>query len=98
MIKSFAYRIGTHAAFKAAMLAAIAKSAHPALQGLRTRSDEDFSIALCDAVAVLADNLSFYQERLASHASSGGMMVPDSCRLRPRNSAITSSPRRTVTS
>jgi hypothetical protein len=68
MNKSFAYRLGTHAAFKTAMLDAIAKSLHPALRGLRTRSDDDFSIALCDAVAVLADNLSFYQERLATES------------------------------
>ena len=68
MNRSVAYRIGTHAAFKADMLDAIAKSQHPSLQGLRTRSDEDFSIALCDAIAVLADNLSFYQERLATES------------------------------
>jgi hypothetical protein len=68
MNKGLAYRLGTHADFKADMLDAIAKSLHPSLQGLRTRSDEDFSIALCDAVAVLADNLSFYQERLATES------------------------------
>ena len=68
MKKTFAYRVGNHAAFKADMLTAIAKSLPPALQGLRTRSDDDFSIALCDAVAVLADNLSFYQERLAAES------------------------------
>jgi hypothetical protein len=68
MTKNFAYRVGTHAAFKTAMLDAISRSLSPALQGLRTQLDEDFSIALSDAIAVLADNLSFYQERLAAES------------------------------
>src|SRR5262245_40381703 len=68
MTRTFAYRVGTHAAFKTAMLDAISSSLSPALQGLRTRLDEDVSIALCDAIAMLADNLSFYQERLVAEA------------------------------
>ncbi len=71
MKRNFAYRLGTHAEFKAAMMAALSRSIDPALFGLRTRSDDDFSIALCDAVAMLADNLSFYQERLAAESYLG---------------------------
>src|SRR5262245_9052129 len=60
------YRAGTHASFKAALLAQLSSTAHPALASLRTRSDDDFSIAACDATAVLLDVLTFYQERYAN--------------------------------
>ncbi|MDF3308898.1 hypothetical protein P3H15_28185 [Rhodococcus sp. T2V] len=38
----------------------------PALSGLSTRSDDDFTIALCDALAMSLDVLTFYQERIAN--------------------------------
>ncbi len=38
----------------------------PALAGLATREDGDFTIALCDALATTLDVLSFYQERIAN--------------------------------
>ena len=38
------------------------------LDDLKTRDDDDFSIALLDASAVVLDVLSFYQERLANEA------------------------------
>ena len=63
---AIAYRAGTHATFKAALLARLSSTAYPALAALRTRSDDDFTIATCDAAAVLLDVLAFYQERFAN--------------------------------
>ena len=60
------YRVGTWATFKASMIAALSNPDNAALGGLRTRDDSDFSIALIDAWAVVADILSFYQERVAN--------------------------------
>ncbi|SOE87085.1 putative baseplate assembly protein [Burkholderia sp. YR290] len=65
-LSAIAYRVGTHAQIKESMLAALSDSSRPALQSLRTRDDDDFSIALLDAVAMMADVLSFYQERIAN--------------------------------
>ncbi|TNJ35441.1 hypothetical protein [Arenimonas terrae] len=62
------YRIGRHGEFKAAMLSSLSSTRHPALAGLRTREHDDFSIALCDAGAVMFDVLGFYQERIANEA------------------------------
>ena len=62
------YRIGTHARFKQSMLARLSASGRPALAGLRTRVDEDFSVALLDAWATVADVLTFYQERIANES------------------------------
>ncbi|HLN14329.1 MAG TPA: hypothetical protein VK587_14120, partial [bacterium] len=67
-LSAIAYRVGTHNAFKASMLAALSDPSLPALAALRTRDDSDFSIALLDAWASAADNLTFYQERLANEA------------------------------
>ena len=65
------YRVGTHATFKASLLAALSDSNLPALAPLRTRDGSDFSIALLDAWAVALDILTFYQERLANEAYLG---------------------------
>lgn len=62
------YRIGRHGEFKAALLARLSSADYPALAGLRTRADDDFSIACCDAGALMLDVLSFYQERIANEA------------------------------
>lgn len=64
-LSAIAYRSGTHAQFKESMLAALSSSQRLALQRLNTREDDDFSIALLDAWAVVADVLTFYQERIA---------------------------------
>lgn len=58
-----AYRIGTQPRFKQSLLTSLSASA-----GLKTRQDDDFSIALADAWAVVADVLSFYQERIANES------------------------------
>jgi hypothetical protein len=62
------YRVGDHARFKASLLAGISRAALPALRELTTRRDDDFSIALFDAFAVMADVLTFYEERIANES------------------------------
>jgi predicted phage baseplate assembly protein len=63
-----AYRTGTWATFKDSMLARLSSSDYPALAGLKTRDDGDFSIAMLDASAMVLDILTFYQERLANES------------------------------
>lgn len=65
---SLEYRIGRHGQFKASMLARLSSADNPALAGLRTRADDDFGIAWCDAGAMMLDVLGFYQERIANEA------------------------------
>ncbi len=67
-LPAIAYRIGTHAQFKESMLAALSDSSWPALRSLRSHDDDDFSIALLDAAATIADVLAFYQERIANES------------------------------
>jgi len=63
-LSALAYRVGTHARFKASMQAALAR--HQALRDLTTRNDDDPAIALLDGWALVLDVLAFYQERLAN--------------------------------
>lgn len=67
-LSAIAYRVGTQSLFKHSMLAALSDISRPALQGLQTRATDDFSIALLDAAATMADVLTFYQERIANEA------------------------------
>src|ERR1700751_3359594 len=67
-LSSIAYRTGTWATFKESMLARLSSAEYPALMGLKTRDDDDFSIALLDAGSVMLDILTFYQERLANES------------------------------
>jgi hypothetical protein len=67
-LSAIAYRVGTHSLFKASLLARLSSSRLPMLAELRTRDDDDLSIALLDAWAAVGDVLSFYQERLANEA------------------------------
>ena len=67
-LPAIAYRAGRHADFRAAMLARLSSTAHPALERLTTRDGDDVAIALCDAAAVMLDVLSFYQERIANES------------------------------
>lgn len=62
-LSAIAYRTGAHAAFKHSMLARLAM-----LRGLHTHEDGDFTVALVDAVASMAEILSFYQERIANES------------------------------
>ncbi len=67
-LSTLAYRVATHARFKQALLARLSSAELPALAGLRTRDDDDFTIALVDGWAMLADVLTFYQERIANES------------------------------
>lgn len=67
-LSAITYRTGTWATFLQSMLARLSSSDYPALAGLKTRADDDFSIALLDASAVVLDILTFYQERLANES------------------------------
>ncbi len=63
-LSALAYRVGTHGSFKATMEAGI--SSMPSLEALGTRDNGDFTIALMDSWAMVADVLSFYTERIAN--------------------------------
>ncbi len=67
-LSAITYRTGTWATFKQSMLARLSSAEYPALARLKTRDDDDFSIALLDAAAVMLDILTFYQERLANES------------------------------
>lgn len=67
-LPAIAYRTGTWATFKESMLARLSSADYPALAPLKTRADDDFTIAFIDATAVVLDILTFYQERLANES------------------------------
>ena len=67
-LSAIAYRVGTHSTFRETLHARLSGSGQPALNGLTTRDDNDFSIALLDAWAMVGDVLTFYQERIANEA------------------------------
>jgi predicted phage baseplate assembly protein len=67
-LSAIAYRIGTHADFRASLIAALTDPQKTRLAELSTRDPGDFSIALLDAWAVAADVLTFYTERLAQES------------------------------
>jgi predicted phage baseplate assembly protein len=50
------------------MMANLTISGQPALYGLTTRNNNDFTIALLDAWATVSDVLTFYQERIANES------------------------------
>jgi predicted phage baseplate assembly protein len=65
-LPALAYRVGTHATFLETMIARLSSSDYPALAALTTRDPADPSIALLDSWALVADVLTFYQERIAN--------------------------------
>jgi hypothetical protein len=67
-LPSIVYRTGTWATFKESMLARLSSADYPALSPLKTRDDDDLTIALIDATSVVLDILTFYQERLANES------------------------------
>ena len=67
-LSAVAYRIGQHATFKASMLAALSTARNAGLQALKTHAEDDFTIALTDALATTLDVLTFYQERIANES------------------------------
>ena len=79
-LSAIVHRVGTHPQFLNSMLARLSSTALPDSAGpvtaassvlsalLRTRDSDDFSIALLDAWATVADVLTFYQERIANES------------------------------
>src|SRR5260221_14394620 len=65
-LPAVAWRVGTWATFKESLLARLSSSDYPALSSIKTRDDDDFTIALLDATAVCPAFLRFYDERLTS--------------------------------
>lgn len=65
-LSAVAYRIGTFAAFREAMLRAIARE--PAFARLTTRESDDPAITVLELWAAVADVLTFYQERIANES------------------------------
>lgn len=65
---AIAYRIGSYTQFRTSLHAGLSSAELPALERLRTRDDDDFTIGLLDAVACAADVLTFYQERIANES------------------------------
>ena len=63
-LAALVYRAGNHFTFLETMKARLRDQ--PALAGLSKRDGSDFSIALLDAWAMVADVLTFYQERIAN--------------------------------
>jgi predicted phage baseplate assembly protein len=63
---ALACRVGTHATFLETMIARLSAQDHPALAALKTRDPADPSLALLDGWALVADILTFYQERIAN--------------------------------
>jgi hypothetical protein len=67
-LSAIAYRPGQYSAFKSTMVSRLSSSDYPALAKLKTRSDDDFTIALLDSTAMVLDVLTFYEERLANES------------------------------
>ena len=67
-LAAIAYRVGTYASFRQSLLARLSDGRWPVLRQLRTRDNDDFTIALLDAWAVASDVLTFYQERIANES------------------------------
>jgi hypothetical protein len=67
-LAAVSYRVGTWSSFKESMLARLSSADYPALQPLKTRADDDFTIAFLDSAAMVLDILTFYQERLVNES------------------------------
>ena len=65
------YRPGRFTDFRRSQIARLSASEFPALAGLKSRENDDFSIALIDAWSCVCDVLAFYQERNANEAWLG---------------------------
>jgi homeodomain-containing protein len=65
-LSALAYRAGTYASFFETMMARLSNPDFPTLAALQTREPDDPAIALIDAWAIVADVLTFYQERIAN--------------------------------
>lgn len=61
-------RVGSWSQFRDTLLARISLSGQPQLRQLRTRENDDFTIALLDAFSAMADVLTFHTERYANES------------------------------
>ncbi len=75
-LSAVAYRTGTYASFRETALDAIAQI--PELAALRTRLDDDYAITLLNLWAIVADIITFYQERIANEGFLGTARLRDS--------------------
>jgi predicted phage baseplate assembly protein len=66
--KKIDYRTGRYADFKQSLLAKLSGAQAGSLNQLDTRDDRDFTIALLDSFATMADVITFYQERIATES------------------------------
>jgi predicted phage baseplate assembly protein len=71
-----AYRCGTFASFREAMIEAAAE--HPELRAWTARSSEDFGVALLECWAYVADVLTFYTEQTANESFLGTARLRES--------------------
>ena len=67
-LDAIAFRAGTYPQFKATLLTSLSASEHSALKNLRTRDEDDFTVALLDGWATVGDILTFYSERIANES------------------------------
>lgn len=67
-LNAIAYRTGIYHEFRESLLSRFSGSDLLALHSLTTRNNDDFTISLLDAWAVVSDVLTFYQERIANEA------------------------------
>ena len=65
-LSAIVFRAGTFSSFRRAMLHEISRM--PELASLTTRLDEDYAITILDLWAIVADVLTFYQERIANES------------------------------
>jgi uncharacterized phage protein gp47/JayE len=75
-LSSIAYRVGTFATFREALLERFAST--PELAGLRTRANNDHAVGTVELWAAVADVLTFYQERIANEGYLGTAKRRDS--------------------
>lgn len=77
-LPAIAYRVGTFATFRHALLTELA--ATPELAALRTRLSDDYSITAVELWSAVADVLTFYQERIANEGFLRTARLRDSVR------------------
>jgi len=67
-LPAIVYRVGNYTQFKHSMQTRLADSDLPGVNSLKTRQDDDFTIALLDSWAMVCDVLTFYQERTVNES------------------------------
>lgn len=67
-LPSVLYRVGSYGDFRSTVLARLSSTDYPALAGLSTRDRDDWTVALADGFACLADVITFYQQRIANES------------------------------